>query len=73
LQHLLPAGAGRCLRVGAKWENGVLMVKKQAKLVWRDAAPLITGRSQGRRPSSPSASSTPDTFGVDRSETSRFA
>ena len=30
---------GRCLHVGAQWENGVLMVNRQVKSLWRDAVP----------------------------------
>ena len=40
------------------------MVNRPAKPLGRDATPLITGHSQGRRPAAPSASSTPDPLGV---------
>ena len=30
---------GPCLHVGAKWENDVLMVNRQAKPLWQDAVP----------------------------------
>ena len=30
---------GPCLHVGAKWENDVLMVNRQAKLLWRNGGP----------------------------------
>ncbi len=30
---------GRCLHVGAKWENDVLMVNRQAQPLWRDGGP----------------------------------
>ena len=33
------SSCGPCLHVGAKWENDVLMVNRQAKPLWQDAVP----------------------------------
>ena len=55
LQHLLRAGAD----LAFMWENGVLMVNRQAKPLWQDAVPLITGCRQARRPASPPGSTRP--------------
>ena len=50
---------GPCLHVGAKWEHGVVMANRQAKPLWQDAVPLITGCRQARRPASPPGSTRP--------------
>ena len=55
LQHLLRAGAD----LAFMWENDVLMVNRQAKPLWQDAVPLITGCRQARRPASPPGSTRP--------------
>ena len=55
LQHLLRAGAD----LAFMWENGVVMANRQAKPLWQDAVPLITGCRQARRPASPPGSTRP--------------